>query len=113
MKKHLLVFASLLFAVITQAKELSIHIKGIRNANTGTTEVNTKPGLTDTLTVKPGKDVSIIYISLTDERGEIYDYRCVSATYDDRISLITPSLPEGYVLNIYDDKGYVYRTELE
>ncbi len=108
-------FGVLLMTMLcAQAKEYVVVLKGEKPASIGNTEVvSRESGLTDTLTVKPGKDVSTIYICLTDERGETYDYRCVSASYDDRISLITPSLPEGYVLNIYDDKGYVYMTELE
>ena len=76
------------------------------------TEVSTTGGgiSSDTLTVRPALDASIIYVCLKDTDGTVLDSHQCSATWNDQITIIAPSnLPNGYFIEVRDDKGTIYR----
>lgn len=109
MKKKILIVLSLLLAFIAQAKEITIVIRGIKPSNTGYTEVITREP--DTLSVIPGRGVENIYVTLRDSCGHVMEYYCVPATWEDCLSVVSPSLPNSYTLEIRDDRGVIYTKE--
>ena len=92
-----------------QAKDITIVIRGITPTSGDNTEVITL-GMTDTLEVSPAVDATAIYVSLMDMQGTIYQQHCVPATCNDLLNVISPILPNGFMLEIRDDRGYIYRT---
>ena len=107
MKKKLFIFATMLMAQAAIAKEITVVIRGIHNDYTGNTEVIDNN--LDTLLVTPATEASEIYVSLKDPRGRVYQNHSVLATYNDILNIIIPNLPEGYLLEIRDDKGFLYK----
>ena len=104
--------AALLSAMFASAKD---HVLVIRGADTGhgNKTVVTDGGHTptsDTLTVRPAVDASIIIVALKDPDGTILDERQCAATWNDQVTIIAPAaLPHGYFLEVRDDKGFLYR----
>jgi hypothetical protein len=112
MKKEFLLVAVLFTALLLQAKEVTVVLRGIKPNNPGHTEVTTKgTNFSDTLTVVPGKDVENIYITLRDGEGHVQEHYCVPAGWEDLLRVITPSFPDSYSLEIRDDQGVVYTEE--
>lgn len=108
MKKKLLIYSFLLSALVVQAKDITIVVRGITPTSGDNTEVITL-GLTDTLEVTPAVNATTIYVSLMDMQGTIYQQHCVPATCNDLLSVISPILPNGFMLEIRDDRGCIYR----
>ena len=109
MKKKILLVAVLLVGLLAQAREITLVVKGTNTSSTGSTEVTTKgTSFSDTLTVVPGKDVENIFITLRDGTGQVREYYCVPAGWEDMLRVITPSLPNSYILEIRDDSGVIY-----
>ena len=64
----------------------------------------------DTLTVRPAVDASIIIVALKHPDGTVLDERQCAATWNDQVTIIAPAaLPHGYFLEVRDDKGFLYR----
>ena len=98
--------AALLMTMLVQAKDRTIVVRAADVLEKGKTVV-TSAGL-DTLYVSPGEDVSFLYITLKDVRdNELYQL-FVPASFTDNFTIISPELPEGYFLEVRDDKGYIY-----
>lgn len=100
--------ASLAIALIAQAKEYVIVLKGTSNTIKSNTEVTSKEGCSDTLTVIPARNINEITISIRDVYGNVHQAYYMPATIDDRFSIITPTLPDGYMLEVKDDRGTIY-----
>lgn len=110
MKKLLLVFTSLMLTQIAMSKNITIVIRGTNPPDKTNTEVTSHSnGVTDTLVVSPSKKATAIYVYLKDTNENVYQSYCVPATCNDILSVISPSLPTGLMLEIRDDKGYIYR----
>lgn len=109
MKKKILMIAVLFAALLVQAREITVVVRGIRTSNTGNTEVITREP--DTLAVIPGRGVENIYVTLRDSCGHVMEYYCVPATWEDCLSVVSPSLPNSYTLEIRDDRGVIYTKE--
>ena len=103
-----MIIAALFVVMFVQAKNRTVVIKGNPVGLTHKTEVTS---VVDTLTISPAKDVEAIYVTLRDANDNIIEYHSSPACFDDCFTIITPSLPDGYVLEIRDDKGTVYREE--
>ena len=104
--------SALLFALQMQAKNHTIVIHGKGTQSPQKTEVSTTGGgiSSDTLTVRPALDASIIYVCLKDTDGTVLDSHQCSATWNDQVTIIAPSnLPYGYFIEVRDDKGLVYK----
>ncbi|MBR1415152.1 MAG: hypothetical protein IJ570_04740 [Prevotella sp.] len=108
MKKSVMIVAAFFVAMFVQAGNRTIVIRGNHVGVTHKTEVTS---VIDTLTIRPAKDVEAIYVTLRDANDNIIEYHSSPACFDDCFTIITPSLPDGYVLEILDDKGTVYREE--
>ena len=109
MKKKWLMIAVLFTALLVQAREITIVVRGTHTSNTGSTEVITREP--DTLSVIPGRGVENIYVTLRDSCGHVVEYYCVPATWEDCLSVVSPSLPNSYTLEIRDDRGVIYTKE--
>lgn len=107
MKKKLLFLVGLFITQLSIAREIVVVIRGTNSNPPIYTEVT---GLTDTLSVTPAVDATAIYVSLMDMQGTIYQQHCVPATCNDLLNVISPILPNGFMLEIRDDRGYIYRT---
>ncbi|MCR4916004.1 MAG: hypothetical protein K6A96_09645 [Prevotella sp.] len=105
MKKKIVIVAALFAALLVQAREITVVVRGTFTPNTGSTEVTRE---TDTLTVIPGRGVENIFITLRDSCGHVAEYYCVPAGWEDILNVVSPSLPDAYTLEIRDDKGVVY-----
>lgn len=109
MKKKVFCIVALAIALFAQAKNYTIVIRGTRPSNIGQSVVQTKEDpQTDTLTVLPATDVEYIFVSLKNSAGEVVESYVTSARCEDQVSVITPFIPQGYILQIRDDKGLVY-----
>ena len=111
MRKRFL-FASLMITFLIQAKEHTIRVRGTSGSNTvGTTVIpSSHGGDSDTLTVRPAVDASIIIVALKDPDGTVLDERQCAATWNDQVTIIAPAaMPHGYFLEVRDDKGFLYR----
>lgn len=112
MKKNLIILAALFLTQLAMAKDRVIVIIGNEPTNIGNTKVKVDSNVyTDTLTITPAKDVSFIYVTLRDASDNIVESYCSPAYYNDCFTIISPTLPYGYTLEIKDDKGAVYREE--
>lgn len=109
MKKKLLLLATLLTSMFAQAKDYSIEIKGTEVLPPGNTVVVPDGyGEVDTLTVLPAIDAIEIYVLLKDSDGNVLQMCCIPAKSNDRIDIFSASLPNNFILEIRDDKGFVY-----
>lgn len=112
MKKVLFIIAAMFITQLAQAKDYVIVVKGTDIRVLGKTVVGAeKDSGIDTLIISPAKDVESIYINLRDNNGNIVESYCSSANYEDSFTILSSCLPNGYVLEIRDDKGMVYREE--
>lgn len=110
MKKRFQILSLLLLAfLLVQAREITIVINTTKPTMPEGTEV-TQLGQTDTLEVTPAVNATTIYVTLMDIQGTIYHQHCVPATCNDLLNVISPILPNGFMLEIRDDRGYIYRT---
>lgn len=109
MKTKLLFFA-VLFAVQTvSARDHVIVVKGETPIKKGSTEVTDDPDtLRDTISVVPSYDATEIYVTLRDANGTVLQQYCLDALSEDSINIISPSLPDGYYLEVCDDRGVAY-----
>lgn len=112
MKKNLFILAALFITQLAQAKDYVFVIKGYTPTNTGKTIVREENGsVTDTLVVTPARDTEFIYVTLKDASGNVIESYWSAARFDDCFTIISPTLPTGYILEVRDDKGMVYREE--
>jgi len=108
MKRKLLIFAAVFFALCAQAKNKTIVVKGARPAIGETEIIVEKSGPTDTLTVVPARDASVITVNLKTLSGNVIQQYTLAATCEDIVDIISPELPEGYFLEVRDDNGVIY-----
>ena len=107
MKKSLLAL-SLFVAMLVQANDHTIVVRGDKPSQTDNTIVTGKGN--DTLTVRPAVDASVIIVTLKDPDGTVLDERQCAATWNDQVTIIAPAaMPHGYFLEVRDDKGFLYR----
>jgi len=109
MKKFYFIIAVLMFALFVHAKNITIAIRGITPSLPTMTEV-TPLGMSDTLEVTPAINATAIYLSLTNMQGTVHQLYCIPATSNDILSFDPSTLPTGYMLEIADDRGFVFRT---
>ena len=113
MKKGLLIIAGLFTAMGMLSKDHTIVIKSSTDGMTVGTTVIPGGGHTptsDTLTVRPAVDASIIIVALKHPDGTVLDERQCAATWNDQVTIIAPAaLPHGYFLEVRDDRGFLYR----
>lgn len=110
MKKRFLVIAVLLSALIAQAKDITIVIRGVTPISGDHTEVSWQGVGTDSLIVSPAINATSIYLSLKDLQGNVHQQCCLSAANYDILNFDPSTLPTGYMLEIADDRGFVFST---
>ena len=111
MKKTIISMAVLLYALSAKANDHTIVICGTDSKDIDKTVVTSHGGVnSDTLTVRPAVDASIIIVVLKHPDGTVLDERQCAATWNDQVTIIAPAaLPHGYFLEVRDDKGFLYR----
>ena len=108
MKKSLMILIALFAAMFVQAKNRTVVIKGAPVSFPNKTEV---ASAVDTLTISPSREATTIYVILKDVDENVLEVYSSPAQWDDCFCIITPTLPTGYILEVRDDKGTVYREE--
>lgn len=108
--KKIIISAVLLVAVLAQAKDHVIVVRGATFTNPDKTEVSGGGNLSDTLTVHPAIDCSTIFVALKDPDGATLVEQQCAAVWNDLVTIIAPAnLPHGYFLEVRDDRGFLYR----
>jgi len=105
-KRKTLLAIGVLIAMFALAKDRTIVVKG-KGINEGIKTVVTSTG-NDTLSVTPGESTTLLVISVKNAQGTILYQQVVPAIYEDHITIIAPELPEGYLMEVKDDRGYIY-----
>ena len=101
--------AALFMTMHASAKNHILVVRGADITHGNKTEV-TGGDNSDTLTVRPAVDASIIIVALKDPDGTVLDERQCAATWNDQVTIIAPAaMPHGYFLEVRDDKGFLYR----
>ncbi|MBQ9637875.1 MAG: hypothetical protein IJV36_08300 [Prevotella sp.] len=96
-------------AHVAQAKDIKVVIKGHPTTPIGSTEVFVgKNSDADTITVVPGKNATFLTISLKGLDGEVLSSYVLPVGASGAFNIITPELPEGFVLEVKDNNGVVY-----
>ncbi len=110
--KTLIVAAMLTVALLAQAKEYHLVVKpssGKPPGFGGNTEIfiggNTQR---DTITVLPAEDITEIQLSIKTLAGEVIFSNLIPFETTETLSIITPHMPEGFLLEIKDNNGVVY-----
>lgn len=107
-RKSVLLSFTLLVALLAQAKDRTVVVRGGTGVTTGKTEVTIHEGEgTDTITVTPGTDVTTITVTVRDLDGVLIQHDVLSAT-GDYLEFSTPSSDNGCVVTLRDDNGVVY-----
>ena len=108
MKKIFLFSAALVTAMLAQAKDITVVVKGTNQTPKGNTEVTSHEGEgSDTITVTPGTGITTITVTLRDLDGVLISYDVLSAS-GDYLELSTPQAPGGCLVTLRDDNGVVY-----
>lgn len=112
MKKLFVLVAFLLATFVAQAKDHNVVVKGDFSQSGSHTEVSLggNDADADTLSVVPAVDASAIYVLIRDVEGNIVEQYTISAKCKNLLTITSPSLPDGYILEIRDDKEVVYKT---
>ncbi|MBQ8097276.1 MAG: hypothetical protein IJ243_09385 [Prevotella sp.] len=109
MKKEILMIAALFMTLHAQAKDYVIVIRGDNAGQSPRTEVYSKDHpQTDTLSVVPASNVTSIYVTIKDVEGNTIESHYSPAQCNDHFSIITPVLPNGYILEVSDERGVVF-----
>ena len=108
MSKKKLFVALLFVAILAQAKDHTIVVRGPGHQTKSKTEVTIHEGEdSDTLTVTPGSDITTITVTVRDLEGTLIQHDVLSAT-GDYLDFSTPSTSNGCLVTLRDDKGVVY-----
>ena len=108
MNKKKLFVALLFVAILAQAKDHTIVVRGPGNQTKSKTEVTSHEGEgSDTITVTPGSDVTAITVTVRNLDGVLIQHDVLSAT-GDYLEFSTPSTDNGCVVTLRDDDGVVY-----
>ncbi len=105
MKRSFLLIAVLFLTQFSFAKNVTVVIRGSQPVHTGSTVVAREA---DTLSVTPSVHATTICVRLKDAHGAIAQQYVVSATSDDLLNIVVPALPQGSLLEVRDDREYVY-----
>ena len=108
-RKGLLTAIMLLTSVMIQAKVIKLVIKPTENSTIGRTEIFVGPSpKTDTINVFPGVNVTELSLTLKKTDGEVILSELIPLTIPETYNIITPHMPEGFLLEIKDNNGTVY-----
>ena len=112
MRKLFVLVAFLLATFAVLARNHNVVVKGNSNQSSSHTEifVGGDDDNTDTLSVIPAVDVSVIYVLIEDVEGNVVEQYAISAKGTKSFTIVSPLLPDGYILEIQDDKELVYKT---
>lgn len=111
MRKVFLLLTALLAAEIASAKDHVIVIKHNGTSVTSNTEVKTEGDADDeTITITPDIDATTITVDIKDLSGATVSHAVVLASENAIYTISSPTLPNGYYLEVRDDKGWLYST---
>lgn len=106
--KTLLIAAMLAVASLAQAKDYHVVIRS-KEKPIGFTEVVVNDKFkSDTITVIPADNVTEIHLSIKTLAGEVIFCRVIPFEIPESLNIITPHMPEGFLLEIKDNNGVIY-----
>lgn len=110
MKRKNLIVAALIAAQFALAKEYVLVVRGKGQTTSGQTEIMPTggDGQTDTLQIKPGKNVNSIYVTLHNEEGQIVQHEVVPTEVGSMVELSSEEFFDQPFLLIRDDKGNIF-----
>lgn len=107
--KTIFLFAALLSAQFAFAKDYTLVVKGKDVTSKGHTEVYVhEEADSDTISVIPGAGVTTISVTLTDLDGNVVGHEMLFGD-GDYIEFSTPDDMDCLILEVRDNRGYVYR----
>ncbi len=107
MKQLFIIVAILTSIASVHAKNHNIVLRPTGVSQKGHTEVYDN-GASDTLTVIPATDATTIHVLIKDVEGNVQDSHLVAANAESQICIFAPSRPDGYFLEVRDDRETVY-----
>ena len=107
--KYAVIAVLLMAAQLIWAKDIKVVIKTTGTKPIGGTEVFIgKDNEVDTVTVVPGNNVTNLIVSLKGFDGETLSTYFLPVDTPDSFNIITPHMPEGFLMEIMDNNGVVY-----
>lgn len=107
--KFAVIAVLLMAAQLIWAKDIKVVIKTTGTKPIGETEVFVgRDNEVDTVTVVPGNSVTNLIVSLKRFDGETLSSFFLPVDTPDVLNIITPHMPEGFLLEIKDNNGVVY-----
>lgn len=110
MKKFFLLLI-ILVSYSAQAKDYMVVVRSTHGQSNGHTEVFFDGDeIADTLSIIPAKETTTIYVLLKDIEGRIVEQYIISPFINTPLTISSPQLPNGYFLEIRDNKETVFKT---
>ena len=107
--KTLIAAAMLTVALLAQAKDYHVVIKGKGEIKIPRTEVSVDGNIKqDTIIVVPAEDITEIQLSIKTLAGEVIFSDLIPFEIPETYHFITPPMPEGFLLEIKDNNGVIY-----
>lgn len=107
--KYAVIAVLLMATQFSWAKDIKVVIKTTGTKPIGGTEVFIgKDNEVDTVTVVPGNNVTNLIVSLKGLDGETLSSYFLPVDTPDVFNIITPHMPEGFLLEIKDNNGVIY-----
>lgn len=109
MKKFILCIAVVLSAMLAQAKECTVVVKGGVKQSPTSTEVKIEQGNeSDTIVIVPGVNATDFEVTISDTSGNVVAQYYLSADTSTPVDVNTPDLPDTYVVEVRDNRGIVF-----
>lgn len=106
--KPFIVAAMLTVASLVQAKDYHVVIKE-KDKSIGRTEVFFGGNFqSDTITVLPADDITELQLTVKTLEGEVLFSQFILFDLPENFNIITPHMPEGFLLEIKDNNGVIY-----
>ena len=107
-KRRLLAITMLVVALTSVAKDYNIVIRHKDKSKNKTEIYVGNLPLSDTINVVPGANVTEIHLSMKKLNGEVILSKVIAITTPETYQIITPPMPEGFLLEIKDNNGVIY-----
>ena len=107
MKKKILFVAVLFVAMLLQAKNRTIVVRGYSGGTIKTaTEVTTESS--DSIVITPGDGVTTIQVTVTDMEGEVISQNILPADESTTVDIDVPDESDACLIEVEDNTGIVY-----
>ena len=109
MKKIVLFIVVVLSAMLAQAKDHTVVVKGGTTHTPVKTEVKIEQGNeSDTIVIVPGVNATDFEVTISDTSGNVVAQYYLSADTSTPVDVNTPDLPDTYVVEVRDNRGIVF-----